>query len=105
MIKTKKVVVKKSPKIKVEKVKVKIVKTQKKFEPNILTPPSMPEKLKDGEAHPVIEDIEVKSVPVIFDGLEVTKILEEGHSDQYYHCRMSDGSTRHVPRTLIDSNV
>jgi len=105
MIKTKKVIVKKSPKVKAEKVKVKIMKTPKKVEVTTLTPPPIPEELEDGGAHPVIEDIEVKSNPVIFDGIEIAKVLEEGHSDQYYHCRMSDGSTRHVPRSLIDTNV
>lgn len=40
-------------------------------------------------------------IPVTYMGVEVTAILSEGESETEYHCRMANGTTMHVPKTLF----
>lgn len=36
---------------------------------------------------------------VKYEGKTVVEVLQQGHTDTHYHCKMSDNSTMHVPRS------
>lgn len=35
---------------------------------------------------------------VVYEGKTVIEVLQQGHTDTHFHCKMSDSSTMHVPR-------
>ena len=50
------------------------------------------------EAKEVLRDS--PRLPVV-DNSQVVEILETGHTPTHYHCRCSDGTTRHVRKDLF----
>lgn len=45
----------------------------------------------------------VPSVPVVqFEGATVLKVLETKHTATHFHCQMSDGTNKHVPKGLFE---
>lgn len=44
---------------------------------------------------------EVKPLP-LFEGARVLEVLEENVNGKWNHCKMSDGTTKHVPLELFD---
>ena len=61
------------------------------------------EKEEVGEIEMVPGDEhKVKQMPIV-DHKRVTEILEDGRETKdSYHCRLEDGSTTHVPKTLFE---
>lgn len=53
------------------------------------------------EATAVATTAEKSPKAVRFEGAEVVEVLSEGHTDWANHCKMSDGTTRHVPKELF----
>ena len=57
------------------------------------------------DVHPVPPQEETVSVPKTFpayEGKQVVEILEENVNGQWHHCKLSDGTTAHVPVNLFD---
>src|SRR3990167_7731035 len=56
-------------------------------------------KPKEGE--PIAEVVKPPVVKtVVFEGATVLKILETKNTETCFHCQMSDGTSKHVPKKL-----
>ena len=55
---------------------------------------------------PVVKDYKEKdwnkAEPVVFEGNTVLQVLGDGHTDTHLHCRMSNGTTQHVPKARFN---
>jgi hypothetical protein len=70
-----------------------------------------PAKVKKAPVAPVAEEPQVEApapeavettpapTPVMFEGASVVEVVEEG--DKFHLCKMSDGTTKHVPAELF----
>lgn len=86
---------KKQPKNKV--IKIKAVAKPKKSKVKI-------EKTTEYEiSEPSASTVVVTIEPRIFEGISILNICGDGHTDKFYLCKMVDGTTRHVPKELIDN--
>lgn len=71
-------------------------------------PKKATKKVEVVEEVPVVEveepKVEEKPAPaqVFYQGYRVVKILEDGHTDEFYHCEMAGGLTMHVPKRLFN---
>ena len=74
-----------------------------------VVPPVPVEVPVEAVVEPVVP-VEVKKVSISvvrFEGATVFAILNDGrHLDGYLHCRLSDGTTKHVPVSLfVEANI
>lgn len=71
----------------------------------------MPRKKKVEETT-LVEEVVVETEPEVvapvnelpyYDGAQVVRIIEDNRSTKtHLHCKMSDNTTKHVPRELFD---
>jgi len=53
-------------------------------------------------AKPAEESVEEKGKPLpVYDGAQVLEVIQENTPEGWHHCRMSDGTTKHVPVELF----
>ena len=81
--------------------------TPKVEEPKEVEPPTPVEEPKEGTSTPVEktkkEESEKQLVLPKYDGSRVRYIMKDNRSDATrYHCKMEDGTTKHVPRELFN---
>ena len=81
---------------KVSKSVAKRVKIQAEAEPTVEVPVVVT---------PPVEPVNVQ-VPkydhIIFEGAKVVAILPTKHTLTHFHCKMSSGDTKHVPKSLFE---
>lgn len=39
---------------------------------------------------------------IVFEGAKVVAVLTTKHTPTHFHCRMSDGTQKHVPKSLFE---
>jgi len=67
----------------------------KKAAPKVAPKKVAPEKVVETQ-----EPVAKKPLPIV-DNSQVVEIFKDGHTLTHYHCRCSDGTTRHVRKDLF----
>ena len=81
---------------KVSKSVAKRVKIQAEAEPVVEVPVNVPVE------KPVIAPESLKFDHIVFEGAKIVAILPTKHTPTHFHCKMSSGDTKHVPKSLFE---
>lgn len=67
----------------------------------VVRKPRVSSKPVEPVAGATIPSAPVTKAPVFFEGAQVTAILGYGSNETHFHCSLSDGTTKHVPKELF----